>query len=308
VTPSNIGGQPFWESPDIFLVPHDTPIFPAAESNETLLNPKTDYDIWVRVNNDFGCADVKHVQALVYLADPSALEVHWIEASAGGYSGGVGHASGITAKAHRQALLGPFTFTAPQDTSAGSHKCIIAAIKADNEPAPDPNDVLKAPDSYQVAQRNIQFSDCAYPLTNTSSSSGSLDLTLSVNPPNVLTPPKTSGDLTSDIEFSIDDWSKAWYATWQNQLSSNPGPAAFAVRHDDASGQTIITLAASKPSVTLARVTLDANTSPTVRVTKVDAYDNGKPAIATAAVHTKLTVGGVTVENGGSCRTPTIDE
>ncbi len=304
-TPSNIGGQPFWESPDIFLVEHNTPVAPWAESQETLVTPNQDYDIWVRVNNDFGCDDVQHVQALVYVADPSALGVQWIPASGLGYSGGTGHETGVTAKAHQQALLGPFTWHSPATINGDGHECIIAAIMADNEAALDPNYVSDAPDSYQVAQRNIQFSDCAYPLTNTSGSSGSLTLTLSVSPKEVLDPPP-SGDPASDIEFSIDDWSAAWYQAWLTQLGNDPG--SFAISHDDASGQTIITLVASKPSVSLGQVTLDANTSPTVRVTKLDAYEDGQAATATAAVHTSLNVGGVTIQNGGSCRAIPVED
>ena len=304
-TPSNIGGQRFWESPDIFLVEHGTPIVPWANSMETLVTPNRDYDIWVRVNNDFGCDDVQQVQALVYLADPSALGTQWKSASGGDYSGGTGQEAGVTAKAHQQALLGPFTWHAPATDFGDGHKCIIAAIRATNEAALDPNSVWDAPNSYQVAQRNIQFSSCAYPLTNTSGSSGSLILFLSVRPPDVLDAPNP-GDPASDVEFSIDDWDKAWYPTWVNQLNKNPG--AFAISHDDSSGQTVITLVTSKPSVTLDSVTLDANTSPTLRVTKLDVYENGQPAIATAAVHTTLNVGGVTIENGGSCRTPLSGE
>lgn len=310
-TPSNIGGQPFWESPDIFLVEHDTPVWPENESIETLVSPGTQYDIWVRVNNDLGCDDVTGVEALVYVADPSAgLASQETQVTGGIYSGGPGYPFGMTVKKHSQALLGPFTFVAPTSNVGNGHKCIITAIEADNELPVNSTAVWDAPDSYQVAQRNIQFSDCAYPLTNTSSTPGSLTMTLSVTPIEVVNPP-VSGGAASDIEFSVDDWSKAWYGAWSTQLANQPAGSAqsFAISHDDPSGQTIITLVAA--SVGLAAVTLDANSSPVFRVTKLDAYVAGQMVQATLAVQTTITLvgdgGTKTINNGGSCRTPIPD-
>jgi hypothetical protein len=53
--PINFGTQPFWESPDLFLVPTGTTVVDDSVSSETLLTPGNVYDVYVRVNNDFGC-------------------------------------------------------------------------------------------------------------------------------------------------------------------------------------------------------------------------------------------------------------
>ena len=85
-TPSTLGNAVFWESPDIFLVPHGAPVDLNSVSTETTITPGGQFDIWVRVHNDLGCSDVNNVKALVYLADPAALSIQWGPVTGGQYS------------------------------------------------------------------------------------------------------------------------------------------------------------------------------------------------------------------------------
>ena len=135
-TPSTLGDQVFWESPDIFLVPHGTPVTLNAVSTETTITPGGQFDIYVRVHNDLGCSDVDNVKALVYLADPAALSIQWSPVSNGQYVGNNGSSTGVTAPANGEALIGPLTFTAPTTGLGNGHRCILAAIEGNGEPAP----------------------------------------------------------------------------------------------------------------------------------------------------------------------------
>src|SRR5262249_16004030 len=144
-------------------------------STETLVTPGNTFDVYVRVNNDFGCKPVTHAKALAYIADPSALSTPWVSITDGQYVGGNSNAR-ITLPAGQRALIGPVTFTAPMVAGDG-HKCLLAAIEADGEPGPaNTTDPLA---SFQVGQRNIQFSNCAFPVTNATTSSGTVTFTLS---------------------------------------------------------------------------------------------------------------------------------
>jgi hypothetical protein len=151
-TPSNLGNQVFWESPDIFVVPHGTVVDVNAVSTETTVTPGTQYDVYVRVHNDLGCSPVTGVKTLVYLADPSALSVQWNSITGNNYVGNNMSSTGVNVPGGGQALIGPLTFTAPATGIGNGHKCLLAAIEADGEPAPVNN--TDAPDSNQVGQRN----------------------------------------------------------------------------------------------------------------------------------------------------------
>ncbi len=62
----------------------------------------------------------------------------------------------MTAPAKGEALIGPLTFTVPTSGIGNGHRCILAAIKADGEPAPANH--YNAPELEPGAQRNVQFS------------------------------------------------------------------------------------------------------------------------------------------------------
>ncbi|MGO9835777.1 MAG: hypothetical protein ACLP1X_16365 [Polyangiaceae bacterium] len=76
--PSNSGGIPFWESPDIFVLPHGAPA-PAltAVSADFELTSGASYDIYLRVHNDYGCSPVSGVNVLIDGADPNMGLTNW---------------------------------------------------------------------------------------------------------------------------------------------------------------------------------------------------------------------------------------
>ncbi len=290
-TPSNLGGQAFWESPDIFLVPHGTPVDVNSVSTETILTPGGQFDIWVRVHNDLGCNDVTGVKALVYLADPSALSVQWVTVTGGNYVGPNGGATGVTAPTGGAALIGPLAFTAPMTGLGDGHKCILAAIEGDGE-GPPPN-TFDAPGSNQVAQRNIQFvGPCVYPLTNGTASSGSVQLTLSMTPTTGAAPSLTA---LPDVEVKFDDSDSSWFNVWNSQPGNG---STFKVTHSGSS--TTVRLGAF--SVALNSVPLAAGQ--TRSATGTSNLPNGYGAITLQIAATLTETGGggtVTVANGGSC-------
>ena len=294
-TPSNLGGQVFWESPDIFLVPHGTPVDLTSVSTESTITPGGAFDIWVRVHNDLGCSDVNNVRTLVYLADPAALSIEWSPITGGQYVGDGGGPTGVTAPASGQALIGPIPFTAPTTGIGSGHKCLLAAIEADGQAAPA--NTFDAPNSNQVAQRNVQFlSPCVFPLTNGTASAGTAQITLSVSPASGTAPSLTS---LPDVEVAFDDADSSWFNVWNTQAGSG---TAFTVTHSTATGLTTVRLGTF--SVALNQVPLAAGQTRNATGTTVLPSGAGTVTLQIAATLTETGAGGtVTVTNGGSCTT-----
>lgn len=285
VRPINLGTQKFWESPDLFLVPTGDPVDVNAVSSETLVTPGDVYDVWVRANNDFGCSDVNGVMALVYIAQPSALSTQWLPISNSQYLGSTNgtNPNGVTVPSGSRALIGPFTFTAPTAGFGNGHVCLLAAIQA-LPGEPGPANTTDPVASYQVAQRNLQFSNCALPITNATLASGSVTLTLTT------TPSFSAGDVMS---VTLDDPTGAFFAAWQS------GQATGGYTVNQSSGQTTVTL--GQTSVTLAPITLAANQS--VSATAAVQLVQGQPT-TTLGVQATLNdpvTGNLLVANGVSC-------
>ncbi len=288
-TPSTLGNQVFWESPDLFVVPRGTPVDVNAVSTETTVTPGGLYDAYVRVHNDLGCSDVTGAKTLVYLADPSALSVQWDSITGNNYVGNNLSSTGVTVPAGGQALIGPLPFTAPTTGIGNGHKCMLAAIEADSEPAPVNN--TDAPDSNQVGQRNLEFfSPCVFPLTNGTTSDGNVQITLTVTP-NSNTPPSLTG--FPDVEMTFDDADSSWFNVWNVQVGNG---TAFSVTHNNGTNSTTVRLGAF--SVALNQVPLKAGQSR-------NATGNINPTSGTLTLQLGATLtdlsGRVLVTNGGSC-------
>ncbi len=250
--PSNAAGQAFWESPDIFLVPKDSPVDPYSTPAQSLITPNTDFDVWVRVHNDLGCAPVTGAKALVYIADPSALSTAWNSLTNNLYLAAT--SAGNTVAAGDRSLIGPFHYHAPLSGYGDGHKCLIAAIIAEGEPEVD--NYFDAPNSNQVAQRNVEFQNCAFPLTNATGSDGEVEIALRV------VPPETSPSLSptgTNISFAFDDSDSQWHDVWVAQPEN--GTAYSVSRTSD--GKTTVRL--GKASLTLHAVPLHDGESRTAR-------------------------------------------
>jgi hypothetical protein len=147
-----------------------------------------------------------------YLADPAALSAQWVTITGNQYSSDVNHPAGVDVPAGKSALIGPFTFMAPMTGFGDGHKCMIASIIADGEGPPANS--FDAPNSNQVAQRNLEFTDaCTYPLTNATSTDGNVSFTLTA------TPPEQHPSLSNlpDLEVSFDDPTGNWASVWAAQ-------------------------------------------------------------------------------------------
>jgi hypothetical protein len=285
--PSNAAGQAFWESPDIFLVPKDSPVDPESTPAQSLITPDTDFDVWVRVHNDLGCAPVTGAKALVYIADPSALSTPWNALTNNEYLAAT--AAGNTVPAGGKSLIGPFRYHAPASGFGDGHKCLMAAITATGE-LPVSN-FFDAPNSNQVAQRNVQLENCAFPLTNATGSSGEVEITLSVAPAEAA--PSLSA--LPNVSVTFDDDNAAWYNVWVAQPENG---TAYAVTRNG--NKTSVRL--GKASVALRSVPLANGESRAARGN----FDlvNGAPVLTLAlqaALRNPSSGELLAPLNGGSC-------
>jgi hypothetical protein len=225
-TPSNMGGQAFWMSPDIILVTHGaTGVNKDSVSSVSTVTAGGVYDIYVRAHNEIGCAAVKGVKARVMYANPSALSTDWHDIdsnSAGAYLGTTdptGHpllANGLNIAATEYDILGPFVWTVPTNIDS-PHQCLLVdIIAAGGEDAPSSDksvmgNMWDAPNSYQVAQRNLEVgNDCSYSLVNGTGASGQLTLTLQATSGGQAYQP-TPNDV---VQVTFDDPGQQWGLSW----------------------------------------------------------------------------------------------
>jgi hypothetical protein len=285
-TPSNPNHEAFWDSPDIFLVPAGSMVDVNSTPAQSLITADTDFDIYVRVNNDLGCASMTGAKAKVYLADPAALSTIWNPVTTGYQAG----ASSGTVTAGGKALLGPFRYHSPPTGFGDGHKCLIASIIADGEAAVS-ND-FDAPNSNQVAQRNVQLENCAFPLTNATGTNGDVEITLNV------APPETLPSLTTlpAVAVTFDDLDSAWYNVWAAQPENG---TAYSLTHIG----TSTTVRLGKAAVTLHSVPLANGQSRTAHGNLSLPSGTSQTALNLQTTLRSSTTGAVLAPvNGGSCK------
>ncbi len=290
-TPSNSGGVPFWESPDIFVVPHGVP---APTVNDTpadvALTGGAPYDVYLRIHNDFGCTSVPGpISVYIDAADPNLGFANWqgvtSNAAAGMYNS---YGTGTIVNAFSSAIIGPFAWT----PGAGGHKCLLAAISGPNETPPAVSATAPVlPPAYssnQIAQRNVQIdSECSYSITNTTTTSANLLLGVSMTP---ATPaPGAAGG--PSVSFVFGDAGGAWAALW------NGTPGLSSVTNDGT--KTTIVLGASY--VALPVVPLAGGQSPSVQIIINPPASGVLPTVNVSAMLTDPETGSVLQQNGGSC-------
>lgn len=301
VRPINLNGVPFWESPDIIFVPTGEAATVDTVSSLSVLTPGVTYDAYVRVHNDFGCNDIGGVQARVFLADPQALSTPWPdgEITSGAYATGKDQpAGGITVKAGGPGLLGPFTFKAPSSGFGNGHRCALADVISATQRAPDaPFDPLSSP---QVAQRNLQFEECAYALTNASTHDGNLQLTLSVTTPGSPTLPVVPSLGSDGVSASItfDDPNGTWAAVWSKQSGAG---SQFSVTTSGSGASETTTVRLGQLTVKLDPVTLANGQSHIATANLTNLPTSTTVDLNLAAVLTDAKTDARLVANGGSC-------
>lgn len=163
---SDMGGEPFYQSPDIIVEDQDSTI-PCGEKvgRGAALVVNESYSVYLRVHNN-GCLPVSGVSGLVYSAVPSAplADLRPVNPS-GGYE------APVTVPAGDVACIGPFAWTPTEeelDSTEDGHRCLLAAI--DSSVAAGPSsaimaswDVAAAPN---IAQRNLQIDELSFMVRN----------------------------------------------------------------------------------------------------------------------------------------------
>jgi hypothetical protein len=207
--PSNAGGEPFWQSPDIFVVPKDVPVTETSFATQTAVQPDVDYDVWVRVKNA-GCRDVTNVQAKVRSANPAAINTDWLNIGTGDYQGTPAEPGGVTVAAGSSKVIGPFRWKPSAiEASGDGHRCLLANITASGDALASSAE-FDAPGSNNVAQRNMRVSGCDFQLPNPAAQNTELVLKLT-----------TSAAVENDdtrIEL-VGPLIPGWYTAW----ASTPG-------------------------------------------------------------------------------------
>ncbi len=297
VRPINLNGIPFWESPDIIIVPHNETVTVDSASSEIVLTPGQPYDAFVRVHNDYSCSDAMiGVQARVFLADPEALSTPWMDGEI--TNGNYLPAGGITVKAGQPGHQVPFPFSAPLSGVGNGHRCALADIITSDEPAP--SDLFDPLSSYQVAQRNLQLSDCAYSLTNSSTDNGNVSLTLSLTagppPAPPLVPSLASGGINAWVAFS--DPNGVWAGVWANQSGAG---TAFSVTTTGSGANETTTVQLGQATIALTSVSLPAGQSRTASANITGLAAGAQGDLSLQAVLTDASTGKQLLANGGSC-------
>jgi len=300
--PSNSGGVPFWESPDIFILPASTPPAPpqlndvAADFQVTL---GQDYDVYLRVNNDFGCNPVSNLQVIIDGADPSIGFANWSPITTGADTNQFVAAPGNpTVPAFGKAVVGPFRWT-PSTDLAGGHKCLRAAVVGGNQAFPFPEGVAgdwpEAFASHQIAQRNIQVtngSNCDYSINNPSPNA--VNALFGIN----ITPASSLAGSTINLTFD-DDASFDRFAIWSAQAARLPAGTMTVAKGTSAQPTTILTLNTS--SIALDTVSIAAGTSPNVHI-DITTTASPVPKVAISSRLEDPEFHTILLENGGSCQ------
>jgi hypothetical protein len=221
-TPSDLSGQPFWESPDIIVVRHGQPVDAGTPPSDPQVTAGNSYDVWVRAHNDFSCSPAADVTAQVWWGDPAAGTPNWQPVPTG---------TGFAPKTllpESYDVVGPFTWTVPNnepDASVSPHECVIAAIAATGEAYPDGGELFDTVNQYQVAQRNVEIGEqCAWTLTNGSSTPAQLSVSLTTQ---TMSSPNSSqlydvekGDV---VQVVFDDPEQALYDGWTQSATQPEG-------------------------------------------------------------------------------------
>jgi len=298
--PSNSGGVPFWESPDIFILPTGTP---APQVNDVAADFQVtlgqSYDVYLRVNNDFGCSPVSDLRVIIDAADPNLGLQSWSPITANADTNEFVSAPGSpTVAAFSRAIIGPFTWS-PSIILAGGHKCLRAAIVGGNHTYPFvPGSTNAWPDafaSHQIAQRNIQVtngSTCSYSISNMSASAANLHLGINVTP--------LSSLAGSVIKLTFDDDAAYdWFAIWTNQAARLPAGTLTVAKGTGPTPTTILTLNTS--SIALDTVSVPAGLSPKVLIS-ISTTASPAPNVQISSQLEEPTYHMILLENGGSCQ------
>jgi len=291
-TPSNLGGEAFWESPDIIVVARNAAVTPTTPAGDPVVIAGNDYDIYIRLHNDYACSSISGVRARVWWGDATLAMPQWTNVTTNGPdpSNPNWTATKTLPLGDTLDVIGPIPWTAPSNVSP--HECLLANIQATGESAP--SNTADAPGSYQVAQRNIEIGGaCGWSLRNGAQSS-QLGLTLTATNRNGQPYTLTTGDSAT---VTFDDASQALFNGW----NSNPHPGCT-ITHSNTQNTTTLTMNSGVGQATVKGAPIAASASINVSSTVVPALFSG--TTIDLQIATFLSSGGSisgSPTNGASC-------
>lgn len=228
--PSNLGGEAFWESPDILVVPTGTAVTADTPATEPVVIAGKTYDVYLRVHNEYACASILGLRARLWWGDASLATPSWNDIINNGPDSSNPHWSATKTLPAGDALdlIGPIAWTAPSNVSP--HECLLANIQATGEAAPA--NIGDTPASNQVAQRNIEIGgSCGWTLTNGTNSS-QLGVVFTATDGSGQAYVLKPGDSAT---VTFDDPSQVLFNSW----NANPHPGCVL---SQAGGKTTVTL------------------------------------------------------------------
>jgi hypothetical protein len=307
-TPSNLGGQAFWESPDIIVVTAGTPVTKNTPPTDPVVEAGTNYDIYVRVHNDFGCMAANNVRARVWWGDAAVSMPTWQDVISNGPDPANPNWSGvISVPAADDNIIGPIHWVAPNSLSVNPHECLLVNIQADNEAAPPAASMAATPDNYQIAQRNVEVGgQCLWALSNGAQAS-QLGVTLTTT--YASNGQTNAGQVypvgaNDTVKVVFDDPGLSLFAAWTSSTNPKP-PVGCTVTSQPTggtagTGSTTVTLNAGQSWATVSGASLSANESLNVNATVNPAVFSGTTIVL--AVAANLTgPGGAISSNGATC-------
>ncbi len=286
--PSNLGGQAFWESPDILVVPPGTKVTADTQATEPVVIAGTTYDLYVRVHNEYACSAVSGVRARLWWGNAALAAPAWKDIISNGPDAMNPNWSAIKNLPFGDYLdfIGPISWVAPGSVSP--HECLLANIQAAGEPAP--SNTSDTPNSNQVAQRNIEIGGaCAWTLTNGTQAS-QLGVVFTTTDSAGQSYVLQTGDAAS---VSFDDASQTLFNAWNSH--AHPG-----CNLSQGSGKTVVTLSTGFGQATVQGAALGANQALNVTGSVVPALFSGT-AINLGITSNFSNAGTVVPANGATC-------
>jgi hypothetical protein len=133
-TPSSLGGEPSWSSPDILVVPFGATVTLDSVAPDTRVQAGSRYDVYVRIRND-RCVALDGLRVRLTSLQPnlSVVEQDPVPITPSGqFVSDAARPNGATIAAGATVLLGPFPWTvrAPEASGVGGHRALLAEIDA----------------------------------------------------------------------------------------------------------------------------------------------------------------------------------
>jgi hypothetical protein len=288
--PSNLGGQAFWESPDVLIVEPGSTVTPDTPSTETTVIAGHTYALYVRLHNEYACSAIPGVRARLWWGNAALATPTWTDIINGGPDAANPHwsASKTLPPGDALDLIGPISWQAPSNVSP--HECLLANIQATGE-AP-PTNTADTPSSNQVAQRNIEVGGaCSWTLTNGTQSS-TLGVTFTATDGSGNSYVLQQGDAAT---VTFDDTNQALFNAWNSH--AHPGCTL-----SPAGGKTTVTISTGFGQATVQGATIATNATSTVTSTVVPALFSG--TTINLGIATFFSNGGTFVgkpTNGATC-------